>query len=93
MLALKSDSVKFWSNFMSVSYIYLPTTLLSQDGKLTHDKRLRARFYKKDGTAGYIAFKIWCCVDISHMLFCLELNFVIVLNRSGGIPAEWQFRK
>ena len=27
------------------------------------------------------------------MLFCLEFNFVIVLNRSGGKPAEWQFKK
>ena len=29
---------------------------------------------KKDGTTGYIAFKIWCSADIFHMLFCLEFN-------------------
>ena len=34
---------------MCVSYIYLPTTLLSQDGKLTHDKRLELGFTKKMG--------------------------------------------
>ena len=45
---------------------------------------IRAGFYKKDGTTGCIAFKIWCSVDIVHMLFCHEFNFVILLNRSGG---------
>ena len=28
-----------------------------------------------------------------HVLFCLEFNFVIMLNRSRGKPAEGQFMK
>ena len=65
MLAGKSGSIRFWTNLMSVSY---------------HDKRLQLGFTNKMGQLD-IAFKIWRSVNIFHMLFGLEFNFVIVLNR------------
>ena len=65
LLAGKSGSIKFWTNLMSVSY---------------HDKRLQLGFTNKMGQLD-IAFKIWRSVNIFHMLFGLEFNFVIVLNR------------
>ena len=77
---------------MFVSYIYLPTTLLSQDGKLTHDKRLELGFTKKMGQLDILPSRYGVLLTF-FLCFCLEFNFVIVLNRSGGKPAEWQFRK
>ena len=51
------------------------TMNLSQDGKFTHDKPLELGFTKKDGTTGFIAFKIWCSVDI-FLTKCNKDNLV-----------------
>ena len=70
MLALKSNSVKFWSNLISVSYIYLPTTLLFQDGKLTHDKRLVLGFTKKMGELDILPSRYGVLLTFLHAILC-----------------------
>ena len=72
MLAWKSNRVKFWSNLMSVFYIYLPTTLLSQDRKLTHDRRLQLGFTKKMGQLDILPSR--------YMVFCWHFTCFFVSN-------------
>ena len=92
MLAWKSNSVTFWSNFMSVSYIYLPTTLLSQDRKLTHDERLEPGFTKKMGQLDTLPLRygvlltFFTCYFVSNFILslCLTGGWANLLNGNSG---------